>query len=172
MTARASTGPLLAALTWWAAAAWAGDVHTREYPATVRAVTPTKTFEFPDALATLSDEKAAPQRGGPACELRLAVHDAYFKDDQRVYASERACGRVKRGAKVKVQYLGLATHAQFVSLELDGVWYSLPLMRQTAATTPAVRSCLAGGAREGSRPVFDDGGAVAPRCAASVGPPL
>lgn len=142
--------------------AWAGDVHTRDYPATVRAVTRVKTFEFPDQLATLTDEKAAPQRGGPACELRLTVHDPFFKGDQRVYASEQACDRVKRGAKVKVQYLGLAAHAQFVSLELDGVWHSLPLMRKTAATLEELTSCLG--------PGEVDGGTR--RCAALPGPPL
>ncbi|MDP1917565.1 MAG: hypothetical protein Q8L14_15090 [Myxococcales bacterium] len=152
---------LPAVLTWCLAAhAWAGDLHTRDYAATVSGVKRMKAFTFPDALARLSDEKAVAQRGGPACELRLTVNDPFFKDVQLVYASERACEKVKRGAKVMVQYLGLATYAQFVSLQLDGVWYSLPLMRQTAATLPRLRECLDG----------VDGGA--PHCSVSSGPPL
>lgn len=122
----------------------AGAPHTREYAATVRRLEVVKAHAFDDRLATLDDDGATKPKlqGGAACEVRLVVSDPFFRKEQRVYASPSACQRLKVGARVDVQYLGLATAAQFVSMKVDGVWHSLPLMRRTASTSPWMRGCL------------------------------
>jgi hypothetical protein len=134
------------ALVLLPALALAGQPHTREYAATVRGLAVVKSHAFDDRLASLDDDGAPKPKlqGGEACEVRLGVGDPFFKKEQRVYASPPACQRLRVGARVDVQYLGLATAAQFVSMKLDGVWYSLPLMRRTASTSPWMRACLAG----------------------------
>lgn len=119
-----------------------GDLHTADFAATVRSAKRVTKAVLPDRLATLTDEAAKALAIGEACEVRLAVEDPFFRRDQSVFTSAAACARLKPGTKVRVEFFGLATSFQFVSLEVDGRWYSLPMMRVTHSTNSLVHACL------------------------------
>ena len=135
-----------------ATTAIAGDLHTQTYEAEVGSVRVVKTHAFDDRLGSLDGEKATPLRGGPACELRVDVAEPFFKGSQVIYASVQACDALKTGAAVRVQYLGIATAFQFVSMQVDGVWRTLTLMKRTASKNVKGLACLSGEPASGCAP--------------------
>ena len=129
-------------------AALAGELHARDYEATVEAVSAVKSFELSDPFVELESEpRATPvsiRVGRSACRLRLRVESDYAPLGARpidVFASRDACARIKPGLRTRVQYFGLANMFRLVAIEIDGVWRALPLMRLT--TSALVTTCLA-----------------------------
>jgi hypothetical protein len=136
-------------LTLGAGTATAGNFGVREYPATVKSVTVSATYSMPDHWAAAFDRPGLTIEGpGPVCAIELAVafpgpkfREAYGR--QVAFASEGGCAKLRRGQAVWVQTMGLANELQVVSISIDGAWFSLPLMRASAAIRePSVQACL------------------------------
>lgn len=129
-----------------ATTALGGDFHTQTFDAKVTALRVVKAHAFDDRLASLDERKPVVLRGGAACSISLEVADPFFQGTQVVFASVQACEALSAKPMVRVQYLGLATAFQFVAVQLEGVWRSLPLMKRTESKNVNVLACLKGDA--------------------------
>lgn len=126
----------------------AGDFHAAEFPATVSSRSVVKDFSLPDRWAHAFGLPESRLTGTNACLIEAAVEfpgPAFRKANgqQRFVASEAACSRMARGQRITVQTLGLAGDLQVVAVRIGGKWFSLPLMRRSAASVHSVvAACL------------------------------
>lgn len=157
-----SLAPILVPALLAASPTLAGEFGVREFPAVVTHVEIAASYSLPDRWAAAFGRPDRLIQGtGPVCVIGFDVDfpGPHFRERfgaRTAVASVGACKQLRRGQRVKVQTMGLAGDLQVVSIELEGTWFSLPLMRQSAASDhPAVQACL--------KPVDE------PRCAPLMG---
>lgn len=127
----------------------AGDFGVREFAATVNVLEIKQGASRPDRWAAVFGRPGLTiEETGPICVITLQVTfpgPAFRKANgtQVAFANERACATLRRQQRVHVQTMGLADFLHVVSISIDGVWFSLPRMRQSAVIDdPWIQACL------------------------------